>query len=181
MVRVKQRWIAEPLCSLRSFAELQAPSPGVNCVWRQQRSSEGVLGLCAVVRPRGISELLIVCPLARFICSARTRSVPAGLLPVPRANQQRGPRDCATRARSSPPPPPAEHSWIPDKGQGSGEGSSALFVPPPLLPHRGLCPSNSRFLKEPRPARRVPSGSELAAGNLAFSSFSLASVQTLTW
>lgn len=45
-----------------------------------------------------------------------------------------GPGGRATRARSS----PAGHSWIPDKGPGSGEGSAALFALSPRAPSQQL-------------------------------------------
>lgn len=85
--------------------------------------------------------------LARFMCSAAARSVPAPPLPALPANQGGDP-GAATRARSS----PAGHSWIPDKGlkggEGGGERGARLRLLSPLRPR----PSNSRILKEPHPA-----------------------------
>lgn len=52
------------------------------------------------------------------------RSVPAPLLPAPPSNQRPG-QGAAPR---EPAPPIKGHSWIPDKGLGSGEGSAALFA-----------------------------------------------------
>lgn len=76
-------------------------------------------------------ELQVVCPLARFICLAGARSVPAPLLPEPPANQRwvegAAPREPAP-PRPAPPPQPLGHSWIPDKGPRSGDGSAALFA-----------------------------------------------------
>lgn len=85
-----------------------------------------LFSLGAAVRPCGFPEPQVVCPLARFICCARARSVPAPLLARAAVQSAPGPGGRATRARSS----PAGHSWIPDKGPGpgSGEGNAALFA-----------------------------------------------------
>lgn len=119
---------------------------------RGSRATVAVFG--AAARPFGFSEPQVVCPLARFICSARARSVPAWLRPAPPANQRRG-QGAAPR---EPAPPPRGTAGFRTKGRGRGRGAPLC-----LLSLRGLCPSNSRFLKEPRPARRASSGSRLAA------------------
>lgn len=91
----------------------------------------------------------------------------------------RGP---GARPREPLPPQTPTHGAQLDSGQRAGMGGEQSSVCSPTPPHRGLGPSNSRFLKEPRPARRAPSGSGLAAADsLAFSSSPLASVQTLSW
>lgn len=50
--------------------------------------------------------------------------MPALLLPAPPSNQRSG-QGAAPR---EPAPPFKGHSWIPDKGLGSGEGNAALFA-----------------------------------------------------
>lgn len=57
-------------------------------------------------------------------------------------------------SRSPTKPPPTEHSWIPDKGQG-WRGSSALFAPPPH-PIAGSVPAtlgSSKSLPQPEEPR----------------------------
>lgn len=110
-----------------------------------------------------------MCSLARFICSAGARSVPAPPWPAPPA-YQRGDPGAAPR---EPAPPPRGTAGFRTKGEG------VLLC---LLSPRGLRPSNSRFLKEPRPVRRASSGSRLAApdrfpGILRF----LGPIQSLSW
>lgn len=116
------------------------------------RATVAVFG--AAARPFGFSEPPVVCPLARFICSAGARSVPAPLLPERPANQRRG-QGAAPR---EPAPPPRGTAGSRTKGRGRGRGAPLYLLSP-----RGLRPSNSRFLKEPRPGRGASSGSRLAA------------------
>lgn len=122
----------------------------------------------------------VVCPLARFICSAPGQERACRAAACTTGQSAEGAQGLRHASPLLPPqPPPAEHSWIPDKGQGSGEGSSTLFVPPlHASPVAGSVPAtlgSSKSLAQPEESRPA------AGESFAFSSFFLACVQTLSW
>lgn len=106
----------------------------------QERSAKWVPGSLGRASRAGVPSPRRV-PLARFICSAAARSVPAPPQPARPANQCGDP-GAATRAA----PPPRGTAGSRTKAWVGGRGARLCLLSP-----RRLCPSNSRFLKEPHP------------------------------
>lgn len=97
---------------------------------------------------------------------------------LPRCCPSLRPISAATRGprHASPVLPPRGTAGFRTKGWGRGRGAAVCLLSP-----RGLRPSNSRFLKEPRPVRRALSGSRLAVRTAFLFYLSLAPVQRLSW
>lgn len=123
------------------------------------RGKEGpgllLLSLGAAARPCGFSEPKVVRRWARFICCAlgQERACPAAARAAVQSASGPG-------GHASPLRPPRGTAGFRTKGWGRGRGTSLCLRSP-----RGLCPSNSRFLKGPRPVSRVLSSSRLAVSN----------------
>lgn len=134
---------------LRLQVQLRGRRP--SCEFYQapkKRRAVGILASVAVLaRLRDQADFLVhksCAPWHALSAPAGARSVPAPLLPAPPANQR---RDLGAAPRE-PAPPPRSTAGFRTKDRGGGGGAPLCLLSP-----RGLCPSNSRFLKEPRPVR----------------------------
>lgn len=139
-----------------SSAEMQAPPPRSSHNLKEEKREGGP----------GLLLLSLGAPaqadfLSRKSCAPwhalSARPGPGACLP--RCCPSRRPIRAATWGprHASPVLPPRGTAGFRTKGWGRGRGASVCLLSP-----RGLRPSNSRFLKEPRPVRRALSGSRLA-------------------
>lgn len=137
-----------------SSAEKQAPPPGSSPNPKEEKSKRGPGPL--LLSARGQADFLLRMSCAQWHALSAPRGPGACL---PRCCPRRRPISAGTMGPSHASPLLPRGAQL-DAGQRAEVGKEER--PLCLLSPSGLCPSNSRFLKEPRPVRRALSGSRLA-------------------